>query len=78
MRIKRAPKCISKMILPSGHKAEPPGFMSVAWPTGVQLLVFFYSSVPMVLLDTPGIIRCWPQHVVSVESSSLFHHSIYP
>ena len=28
--------------------------MSVAWPTGVQLLVFFCSSVPVVLFDTPG------------------------
>ena len=28
------------------------------------------------LLDTPGISRCRSQHV-SVESSSLFHHSIY-
>ena len=27
--------------------------MSVAWPTGVQLLVFFCSSVPVVLFDTP-------------------------
>ena len=51
-------------------------FLSVAWPTGVQLLVFFCSSVPVVLFDTPGISRCRLQHV-SVESSSLFHHSIY-
>ena len=51
-------------------------FLSVAWPTGVQLLVFFCSSVPVVLFDTPGISRCWSQHV-SVESSSLLHHSIY-
>ena len=29
------------------------------------------------LFDTPGISRYWSQHVVSVESSSLFHHSIY-
>ena len=33
-------------------------FLSVAWPTGVQLLVFFCSSVPMVLFDTPRISRC--------------------
>ena len=46
-------------------------FLSVAWPTGVQLLVFFCS------FDTPGISRCRSQHIVSVESSSLFHHSIY-
>ena len=50
--------------------------LSVAWPTGVQLLVFFCSSVPVVLFDTPGISRCRSQHV-SVESSSLLHHSIY-
>ena len=42
--------------------------MSVAWPTGVQLLVFFCSSVPVVLFDTSGISRCRSQHV-SVESS---------
>ena len=30
------------------------------------------------LFDTPGISRCRLQHVVSVEPSSLFHHSIYP
>ena len=30
------------------------------------------------VFDTPGISRCRSQHVVSVESSSLFHHSIYP
>ena len=42
----------------------------------VQLLVFFCSSVSVVLFDTPGISRCRSQHV-SVKSSSLFHHSIY-
>ena len=51
-------------------------FLSVSWPTGVQLLVFFCSSVPVVLFDTPGISRCRSQHI-SVESSSLLHHSIY-
>ena len=51
-------------------------FLSVAWPNGVQLLVFFCSSVPVVLFDTPGISRCRSQHI-SVESSSLLHHSIY-
>ena len=50
--------------------------LSVAWPTGVQLLVFFCSSVPVVLFDTPGISRCRSQHVF-VESSSLLHRSIY-
>ena len=60
------------------HKAKPElFFLSVAWPTGVQLLVFFCTSDPVVLFDTPGISRCRSQHVVSVESSSLFHHSIY-
>ena len=44
--------------------------------TGVQLLVLFCSSVPVVLFDTPGISRCRSQHV-SVESSFLLHHSIY-
>ena len=42
----------------------------------LKLLVFFCSSVPVVLFDTPGISRCRSQHV-SVESSSLLHHSIY-
>ena len=51
--------------------------LSVAWPTGVHLLVFFCSRVPVVLFDTPGISRCQSQHVVSVKSSSLFHHSFY-
>ena len=37
---------------------------------------FFCSSVLVVLFDTPGISRCQSQHV-SVESSSLLHHSIY-
>ena len=51
-------------------------FLSVASPTGVQLLVFLCPSVPVVLFDTPWISRCRSQHV-SVESSSLFHHRIY-
>ena len=50
--------------------------MSVTWPTGVQLLVFFCSSVPVVLFGTPGISGCRSQHV-PVESSSLLHYSIY-
>ena len=49
-------------------------FLSVTWPTGVQLLVFFCSSVPVVLFGTPGISGCRSQHV-PVESSSLLHHS---
>ena len=32
--------------------------MSVAWPTGVQLLVFFCSSVPVVFFGTLGISGC--------------------
>ena len=35
--------------------------MSVAWPTRVQMLVFFCSNVPVVLFDTPGVDRCWSQ-----------------
>ena len=50
--------------------------LSVASPTGVHLLVFFCSSDPVVLFDTPGISRCRSQYG-SVESTSLFHHSIY-
>ena len=38
----------------------------VAWPTGVQLLVFVCPSAPVVLFNTPGISRCRSQHVVSV------------
>ena len=40
-----------------GHSEGPERFLSVAWPTGVQILVFFCSSVPVVLFDTPGITR---------------------
>ena len=29
------------------------------------------------VVQPPGISRCRSQHIVSVESSSLFHHSIY-
>ena len=57
-------------------KSGAGAFLFVAWPTEVQLLVFFCSSVSVVLFDTPGISRYGSQHV-SVESSSLFHHSIY-
>ena len=42
----------------------------------VVFFFFFCSSVPVVLFDIPGISRCRSPHV-SVESSSLFHHSIY-
>ena len=44
--------------------------------TVVFFFFFFGSSVPVVLFDTPEISRCRSQHV-SVESSSLFHQSIY-
>ena len=50
-------------------------FLPVAWPTRVQLLVFFCSSVPVMLFGTPGISGCRSQHV-PVESSSLLHHSV--
>ena len=43
---------------------------------GVPLLVFFCSSVPVMLFGIPGIAGCRSQHV-PVESSSLLHHSIY-
>ena len=62
-------------------------FWNEIWPWHIGLrwaivalwatCLLFYSSVPMVLFDTPGISRCRSQHAVSVESSSLFHHSIY-
>ena len=52
--------------------SRPLPFLSVAWPTGVQLLVFFCSSVPVMLFGTPGISGCRSQHV-PVESSSLLH-----
>ena len=50
-------------------------FLSVAWPAGVRLLVFFCSGVPVVLFGTPGISRCrfWR---ISVGSSSLLHHGV--
>ena len=67
------------MIAPARHKAiyfswlgPKLFFLPVAWPTGVQLLVFFYSSVPVVFFDIPGISRCRSQHVVTVESHLCF------
>ena len=60
----------------NGYLGNFRAFLSVAWPTGVQLLVFFCSSVPVVVFDTPGISRCRSQQV-SVESSSLLHHSYF-
>ena len=50
--------------------------------TDHESLVLFHVLVVVVFLwqelvqDSPGICRCRSQHV-SVESSSLFHHSIY-
>ena len=67
---------LSFNLMPKGLGTE--AFLSVARPTGVQLLVFICSSVPLLLFDTPGISRCRSQQVVSVESSSLFQNSIYP
>ena len=57
-------KLLFQMLTPTGIKLDFPAF---------QLLVFFCSSVLVVLFDTPGISRSRSQHV-SVESSSLFHH----
>ena len=51
------------------------------WPWNLICSIWYSSTikfVPVVLFDTPGISRCRSQHVVSVESSSFFHHSIYP
>ena len=38
---------------------------------------FFFFFAPVVLFDTPGVSRCRSQHVVSVATSSVFHHSLY-
>ena len=32
--------------------------MSFSWLHGVQLMIFFRSSIPVVLLDSPGISKC--------------------
>ena len=45
------------MICPHGFSLVPELFLSVALPTGLQLLVFVCSSVPVVLFHTPGISR---------------------
>ena len=50
-------------------------FLSVAWPAGVRLLVFFCSSVPAVLFGAPGVSGCRSRRV-SVESSSLLRRGI--
>ena len=52
-------------------------FCLLLGPPGFNCWFSFCSSVPEVLFDTPGISGCRSQHVVSVKSSSLFHHSIY-
>ena len=46
--------------------------MSVSWLTADQLMVFFCSSIPVVLFDNPGtnVSTC------SVESSSLLNSNI--
>ena len=42
------------------------------WPTGVRLLVFFFSTVPVVLFDTPEISRSsWKHLRVKLTSSNL-------
>ena len=60
-------------------------FILVGWGQSffVRCLAYWGSIIGFLLLqcfsgllDTPGISRCGSQHV-SVESSSLFHHSIY-
>ena len=55
----------------------PFGFEGRIWDLIVSVpdhcLSFYF---PVVLFDTPGISRCRSQHI-SVESSSLLHHSIY-
>ena len=45
------------------------GSLSICWPSGVQLVVFFCSSV----------FTCFPAglRIVTVESSSLLHHSLF-
>ena len=49
--------------------------MSVAWPAGVRMLVFFCSGVPVVLFGAPGISGC-RLRCVSVGSSSLLRRSV--
>ena len=55
----------------------PFGFEGRMWDL-IELVPDYCLSFyfPVVLFDTPGISRCRSQHV-SVESLSLFHHSIY-
>ena len=56
-------------------------FSSVAGPTGIQLLVFFCSSVPVVLFNTPGISMCQSQNIsfcrVLIFVSSYYLSVIY-
>ena len=71
-------------IYQSRSRSDPSNYRGIAinnilgkvFSKQLQLLVLFCSSVPVVLFDTPGIPRCRSKHV-SVESSSLLHHSIY-
>ena len=50
--------------------------LSVAWSFGVQLVVSFCSGISVVLFYHPRNLEM-SQYVVSVESSSLIHHSPY-
>ena len=50
-------------------------FLSVAWPAGVRLLVFFCSGVPVVLFGAPGVSGCRSRRV-SVGSSSLLSRGV--
>ena len=53
------------------------GLLSVSWPIGVEQVVFVCSSVSVVLQapqGSPGVVS---QRVVTVESSSLLHHSLF-
>ena len=56
------------------YELGPELFCLLLGPPGFNC---WFSFAPVVLFDTPGISRCQSQHIVSIESSSLFHHSIY-
>ena len=51
-------------------------FLSVAWTTGVQLVILFYFRFSVACLTSKGS-PAVTQHVVSVESSFLIHHCIF-
>ena len=48
------------------------GLLSVSWPIGIQLVVFFCSSVSVVLL-TPGVSTRYNCRVLVIASSQSFH-----